>query len=250
MSVSSASETIGTQLTESTASSFFTTNPKEFLQCMSFNVRMMLAFSFMILLICLFTSCFNSVFTPYDDSDQIRYDPVSLRGKGNVNYMMCKCLNGQCKCKSNMQNVQNIENFSNDEMYSFKTSQSSNYQSIPLLAPEDDNLMFGQAKRFVSSVDGTIIYRLEIYCNLLILDGNIYDKAPRNSIKHKYSVILQNTKTKGKMHVGDLVKDGDGIYKLKFISKENVQELATYDKVNIVYTLNGNEQTLLSGTFH
>lgn len=246
MSVSSASETIGTQLTETTASSFFTTNPKEFLQCMSFNIRMTLAFSLTILLLCLLISCLNTILPPYDE-DQIIYDPVTLRGRGNVNYMMCKCLDGKCKCKSNMRN---IEKFSNDEMYSFKTAQESSYQSIPLLAPNDDNLMFGQAKRFVSAIDGTFVYRLEIYCNLLVLDGNIYDKAPRNSIKQKYSVFLQNTKQKGKVHIGDLVKDGDGIYKLKFISKENVQELAAYDRVHIVYVLNDNEQPILSGTFH
>jgi hypothetical protein len=246
MSVSSASETIGTQLTETTASSFFTTNPKEFLQCMSFNIRMTLAFSLMILLLCLLISCLNMILPPYDE-DQIRYDPVTLRGRGNVNYMMCRCLDGKCKCKSNMRN---IETFSNDEMYSFKTAQESSYQSIPLLAPDDDNLMFGQAKRFVSAIDNGFVYRLEIYCNLLVLDGNIYDKAPRNSVKQKYSVFLQNTKRKGKMHVGDLVKDGDGIYKLKFISKEGVEELAAYDKVNIVYVLNDNEQNILSGTFH
>lgn len=247
MSVSSASETIGTQLTETTASSFFTTNPKEFLQCMSFNIRMTLAFSLVILILCLLISCLNAILPPYDDSDEIRYDPVSLRTRGNMNYMMCNCLRGKCRCKSNMQN---IENFSNDEMYSFKTAQESSYQSIPLLAPQEDNLMFGQAKRFVSAIDGTAVYRLEIYCNLLVLDGNIYDKAPRNSIKQKYSVFLQNTKQKGNFHVGDLVKDGDGIYKLKFISKENVQELAAYDRVQIVYVLNDNEQTLLSGSFH
>ena len=250
MSVSSASETIGTQLTETTASSFFTTNPKEFLQCMSFNIRMTLAFSLMVLLLCLLISCLNTMLPPYDESDQIRYDPVRLRGRGNMNYMMCKCLDGKCKCKSNMQNMQNIENFSNDEMYSFKTAQESSYQSIPLLAPDEDNLMFGKAKRFVSAIDGAFVYRLEIYSNLLVLDGNIYDKAPRNSIKQKYSVFLQNTKQKGKVHVGDLVKDGDGIYKLKYISKENVQELTAYDRVHIVYVLNDNEQPILSGTFH
>lgn len=247
MSLSSATDTIGTQLTESTASSFFTTNSNEVLQCMSFNIRMTLAFSLIILFLCLLISCLNAILPPYDDSDQIMYAPVTLRGRGNINYMMCKCLDGKCKCKSNMNN---IENFSNDEMYSFKTAQESSYQSIPLLAPEDDNLMFGQAKRFVSAIDGTFVYRLEIYCNLLVLDGNIYDKAPRNSVKQKYSVFLQNTKRKGKMHVGDLVKDGDGIYKLKFISKEGVEELAAYDKVNIVYVLNDNEQNILSGTFH
>lgn len=248
MSASTATETISTQLTDSSmASSFFTTTPKEFFQCMSFNVRMLLAFSFTILLLCLFMSCLNIIFPPFDDSE-IRYNPAMLRRS----YLMCKCKNGQCKCKSNLplNREENIEQFSNDEMYSFKRAQESSYQSIPLLAPNDENLLFGQAKRFVSSIDGQMVYRLEIYSNLFVLDGNIYDKAPRNSVKQKYTVTLQNTKKRGSFAVGDLVKDGDGIYKLKFISKENVQELVEFDKINISYVLNDNEQLLLSGTFN
>ena len=100
--------------------------------------------------------------------------------------------------------MNNIENFSNDEMYSFKTAQESSYQSIPLLAPENDNLMFGQAKRFVSAIDGTFVYRLEIYCNLLVLDGNIYDKAPcwspANASNRYSKSVRENGKPQDPLH--------------------------------------------------
>jgi len=207
MSVSTASETINTQLTDSMASSFFTTDSKEVLQCVKFNFKIIFAFSLTILMLCLFISCINVIFPPMEDpNDIITYEPRMLR-KGGLKYLMCNCVDGKCKCKSNMarQNV-NLEQFSNDEMYSFKSSQQSNYQSVPLLAPSEDNLFFGQAKRFISSQDETVVYRLEVYCNLFVLDGNIYDKAERNTTKQKYSVFLRNSKTRGSMKIGDLVR--------------------------------------------
>ena len=281
MSVSTASETISTGLTDSAASSFFTTSPKEILQCMSFNIRMLIGFSLLIVLLCICMSCMNSMIPPpYDDED----DKIAYR---SVSYMMCKCDKGNCKCKGNVPkdiikqhiqagyfqtgpqpqpNVQkrscasksksveefgnsSSEHFSNDELYSFKTAARSSYQNVPLLSPNDSNLLFGQAKRYISVVDGEMVYRLEVYCNLFVLDGNVYDTAPRNSVKQKYSVFLQNTKRKGTMFVGDLVRDGDGMYKLKYISNKNVGELSAYDKINIVYTLNTDEQVVLSGSF-
>jgi len=249
MSVSTASETINTQLTDSMASSFFTTNPKEVLQCVAFNFKIIFAFSLTILILSLFISCINVIFPPMEDpNDIITYEPRMLR-KGGLKYVMCNCVDGKCNCKSKS-NSNYVEHFSNDEMYSFKSAPLSTYQSIPLLAPSEDNLFFGQAKRFVSSQDEKVIYRLEVYCNLFVLDGNIYDKAERNTTKQKYSVFLRNSKTRGSMKIGDLVKDGDGIYKLKFISDKNINDLVSYDQINIVYSLNNNEQILLSGKLH
>jgi hypothetical protein len=239
MSVSSASETIGTQLTETT--SFFTTSPKEFFQCISFNIKMIFTLSFTVLLLCLFMSCINAFFPPFDRST-IRYDPAKLITRGFIFENKVDDDDDYIK--------RNIEMFSNDEIYSYQTAQESSYQSIPLLAPNDENLFFGQAKRFISSIDGKLIYRLEIYANLFVLDGNIYDKVPRNSIKQKYIVTLQNTKTQDLFIIGDLVKDGDGIYKLKFISNEKVQEFVKFDKVNISYKIDNDTQLLLSGTFN
>ena len=247
MSISTASETINTNLTDSMGSSFFTTNPKEVLQCVAFNFKIIFAFSLTILILSLFISCINVIFPPMEDpNDIITYEPRMLR-KGGLKYVMCNCVDGKCNCKSNSNYV---EHFSNDEMYSFKSAPRSTYQSVPLLAPSEDNLFFGQAKRFVSSQDEKVVYRLEVYCNLFVLDGNIYDKAERNTTKQKYSVFLRNSKTRGSMKIGDLVKDGDGIYKLKFISDKNINDLVSYDQINIVYSLNNNEQILLSGKLH
>ena len=149
--------------------------------------------------------------------------------------------------------VEMQENFSNDEMYSYKSSMSSNYQSIPLLAPLDENknpenLFFGKANRFIYKHNDEYVYSLEIYCNLLVLDGNIYDKAQRNTIKQKYKVYLVNSKTKETSFLDNLVKDGDGIYKLKYKSNQS-EALLKYDIVKINYSLDDKEQTLLQGNF-
>jgi hypothetical protein len=259
MSASTATETISTQFTDSTASSFFTTSPKEFIQCMAFNFKMLFAISFAILILCVCISCINSMLVPMrmeDEDDSIRYDPAIINRSRFAGYMKCKCLNGKCMCKSNLpinkniETFENSEHFSNNEIYSFKSAQASNYQSIPLLAPDNENMFFGQAKRFITSVDDVLNYRLEIYCNLFVLDGNIFDKTPTKSVKHTYSAILRNTKKKGTLKVGDLVKDGDGIYKLKYTTQKDVEELVKYDTVDIIYSLNDNDQLLLTGKFH
>ena len=141
MSVSTASETINTKLTDSMASSFFTTDSKEVLQCVKFNFKIIFAFSLTILILCLFISCINVIFPPIEDpNDIITYEPRMLR-KGGLKYVMCNCVDGKCNCESNSNDV---EHFSNDEMYSFKLAPRSTYQSIPLLAPSEDNLFFGQ----------------------------------------------------------------------------------------------------------
>ena len=130
---------------------------------------------------------------------------------------------------------------------------SSNYQSIPLLAPLDENrnpenLFFGKANRFIYKHNDEYVYSLEIYCNLLVLDGNIYDKTQRNTIKQKYKVYLVNSKTKETSFLDNLVKDGDGIYKLKYKSNQS-EALLKYDIVKINYSLDDKEQTLLQGNF-
>ena len=87
MPVSSASQTITTELPASTPS-FFSTTPSEFAQCMTFNFKMLLAFSLTVLLLCLFMSCVNSIFSSNDDI------------MGETQYVMCKCIGGKCKCRS------------------------------------------------------------------------------------------------------------------------------------------------------
>ena len=140
-------------------------------------------------------------------------------------------------------------------MMSFSYEKSSEYQSIPLLAQMDENnnpknLFFGQANRFVISKNGKLNYRLEIYCNLLVLNGNIYDTVQK--VDHMYKVFLINTKTGEQVFLDVLKKDGDGMYKIKFnsidINKE-AQEFIGYDKIQIIYSLDNKDDILLEGKF-
>lgn len=149
----------------------------------------------------------------------------------------------------------NIEQFSNEEMMSYSYERSSEYQSIPLLALFDENnnpknLFFGQANRYVISKNSKLNYRLEIYCNLLVLNGNIYDTAKK--VDHMYKVILINTKNGEQIFLDKLKKDGDGMYKLKFNSLDKNKEASDYigyDKIQIVYSLDGKDEVLLEGKF-
>jgi hypothetical protein len=148
-----------------------------------------------------------------------------------------------------------MEKFSNEDMMSFSYEKSSEYQSIPLLALMDENnnpknLFFGQANRFIISKNGKLNYRLEIYCNLLVLNGNIYDTAKK--VDHMYKVFLINTKTGEQIFLDILKKDGDGMYKLKFNSldiKKEAQEFVGYDKIQIIYSLDNKDDILLEGKF-
>jgi hypothetical protein len=148
-----------------------------------------------------------------------------------------------------------MENFSNEDMMSFSYEKSSEYQSIPLLAQMDENnnpknLFFGQANRFIISKNGKLNYRLELYCNLLVLNGNIYDTA--KNVDQMYKVFLINTKTGKQVFLDILKKDGDGMYKIKFnsldINKE-AQEFIEYDKIQIIYSLDNKDNILLEGKF-
>lgn len=149
----------------------------------------------------------------------------------------------------------NIEQFSNEEMMSYSYERSSEYQNIPLLALFDENnnpknLFFGQANRYVFSKNSKLNYRLEIYCNLLVLNGNIYDTAKK--VDHMYKVILINTKNGEQIFLDKLKKDGDGMYKLKFNSLDKNKEVSDYiryDKIQIVYSLDGKDEVLLEGKF-
>lgn len=217
------------------------TDSSEFIQYMTFNFKILLMISTTIILWSLFISCINSIRTGM--GGDIIYEPVKLNGMD----MICGCSDNACACRS-------IENFSNDEMYSYKQSASSSYQSIPLTPKDDENLFFGQANRFIMIENepvfggkGKIVYRLEIFCNLFVLDGNIFDQ--KKSLQ-SYGVYLSNSKTGDSKFLNNLVKENDGMYKLKFKTSEDIEKLASYDQVKIIYNLEKGEELLLSGKFH
>jgi hypothetical protein len=143
------------------------------------------------------------------------------------------------------------ENFSTDNYYSYKSMDYSNYSSIPLTAPNISknnqsprNLLFGNANRIISSgADGKLYYNIEVTANLYVLGGQVYDRPNQKLIQQDYIVQLVNSKNNKSFVVGNLKRDGDGLYKLKYKVDVNnipsaigdVNELANYNIVQVIY---------------
>lgn len=239
-------------------------NSSEFVQYMTFNFKILLMIFATCIVWSVLVSSINSIKLAITGGD-ISYEPVRLNGMN----MMCGCTSNDCACRS-VETFKSVskdqENFSNDDMYSYKKSVSSSYQSIPLTAKDNDNLFFGKANRFIMVENdpvfrGTlpmanpsvrqgkskIVFRLEIFCNLFVLDGNVFDQRKN---KQAYGVYLVNSKTGDQMFINNLKKDNDGMYKLKYKTSEDVEKLASYDQINIIYSLDQAEQLILYGKFN
>ena len=223
----------------------------EFVQYMTFNLKLLCMILVTCILWSIFISSIQSIKTAI--TGDIVYEPVQLNGMN----MMCGCTSNECACRSieTFTSIsKNKEHFSNDDMYSYKKSVSSSYQSIPLTSKDNENLFFGKANRFIMIENdpvfrgkSKIVFRLEIFCNLFVLDGNVFDQRKN---KQAYSVYLANSKTGQQKFIDNLIKDQDGMYKLKYKTSENIEELASYDQVNIIYSLDTSEQLLLYGKFN
>ena len=74
------------------------------------------------------------------------------------------------------------------------------------------------------------------------IGGNIYDTI--KTIKGKYQAYLYNDKTNQQLLLGDLVRDGDGLYKLKYVSN-NVQDLLNYNLIRITYVTDNEMTTII-----
>lgn len=210
----------------------------ELIKSINVNVNILVYICLFIIIFCCLMSSINAItLSSMYPNDSLTYEPPSII-----------CVNGKCKYIKNTE-----EHFSNDELFSYKKQEVANYISIPLLAPFDEfknptNLLFGKANVYINTSDDNLYYRLEIYSNLLVLDGNIYDVAKSGIVDQKYLVYLLNDKLGKKKLIGNLYKDGDGIYKLKKTFKDNIDELVSYNKINIVYTLDNKEQIVLEGS--
>lgn len=105
-------------------------------------------------------------------------------------------------------------------------------QTIFLTAPDDENknpmhMMEGLATRIVT--DSQLV--IDISARLYILNGNVYG-AQKEQV---YKVYLRNDKTDQKMSAGTLEKDGDGVYKLKYVSKMVQKDLLDFTELYIVF---------------
>ena len=169
-----------------------------------------------------------------------------------------------------------IENFGNDEeiakrldtdeytsfsKFENKVRGTYSFKSTGLTAPSTpgdypSSLLIGRADRYlIGKPDSTQkTFYIEIYCNLYVLGGDPFDKTDLSTIKQRYQVYLLDA-ANNKLYIGDLSKDGDGIYKLKIdntadtLLNTSVTDLMTYTKINVTYTIDGQEQLLLEGQF-
>lgn len=194
----------------------------ELLTCSVFNIKMFLLVLMILVCISIVVSSLNSLFAPEE--------PASQGGCG-------------------------FEQFSNDEFYSYKDAINPNYSHYQssALTSKTNNLIFGQANRFVyMNNNSRPIYRVEIFANLYILNGNPFgvtklniDNAP---FKHKYVAYLKQTKTGKRLELGQVKLDGDGMYKLKFES-DTPNEFMPFNELEIVHKTDEKETQVLSGKF-
>ena len=171
----------------------------------------------------------------------------------------CVCNHKKCVCNINYRepNYPNYENYTNnyDEIYAendeennIETFENSTinftkYKQLKLLPPDYNNqitniLLSGKANIYKNDD----VIRLELICNLYEIGGNIYDTI--KTIKGKYQAYLYNDKTNQQLLLGDLVRDGDGLYKLKYVSN-NVQDLLNYNLIRITYVTDNEMTTII-----
>jgi len=151
------------------------------------------------------------------------------------------------------------EYFDNDVYHLYQNINYANHAIIPLSSGEDlqndENVLFGQATRYVSveadsnkqllidsnnSYVSPIYFILDVVANLYVLSGEVYNSGKQSVLKQKYYVKLRDEKNNKSIILGDLVKDGDGFYKLKYkIDLQKVTgdigDLLNYNKIEIIY---------------
>lgn len=142
------------------------------------------------------------------------------------------------------------ENFSNNLFFSDKDTMNpgySNYQSTPLTS-NINSLIFGQANRYINTNKDSITqlnYILDVYANLYVINGNPFGSISE-SFNQKYAVYLKNTETLEKLEIGKLKKDGDGMYKIHFVSSEPSKYMH-FNEVEIIYETSESKIILLQG---
>lgn len=129
------------------------------------------------------------------------------------------------------------EPFANEQFYSYRNNINySHYASVPLTAVGDEqNITFGQATRLITSENDKLFYNLDVFANLYILGGNVFDDPNSGLVNQQYSVLVINPKIKDVVELGNLFKDNDGLYRLKYKTNIADRNLIEYNIVRIMY---------------
>lgn len=201
--------------------------PQELITCSIFNLKMFLFVLMIIICISCLSSALNTLFIS-EESYDIKKTRLAYK----------------------------LEQFSNDQFYSYKDTINPGYFTYQNaeLTSSANSLIFGQAKKYIYSQIKTAIpvYSIEIYANLYILNGNPFGSEKLNidntTSRHKYFAYIKNTKSSKRINIGQLLRDGDGMYKLKF-KTENISEYVNFNEIEIVYKSPKDEVTILNGKF-
>jgi len=142
---------------------------------------------------------------------------------------------------------------------------TNNFQRVDLNAPLDPetgthkNLLFGKANRIFN--DDSIT--LDVEANLYVLGGDTYDSGITPVLglnsddgkfttfyateeKEKYKLYMSESENSAEELIGELKKDGDGIYKLKTNVPLTSRRLKV---VKIYFESNGEKVLVITGAF-
>lgn len=149
------------------------------------------------------------------------------------------------RCKGNKMYEDELYEMYSNTPQEYSDTNAFNYKYIPLNVVDttNSNILFGEALLYdFAGKDNNATYQLHIKANLYILDGNVLNFNNSN-VTHSYKAyIVDNT---NKQFIGELKKDGDGIYKLKYRTNENIMKPSSY--IVVIYEKDGKEQILLQG---
>ena len=228
--------------------SFFGLSDANIQICSMFQLKLILFIIFIIILVSSLSSLSTSLFPMKSCRHPMKN--CACCAKGN-------CDNNNCYCGCG-----SMENFSNDLFYSYKDTINpnySNYQTTPLTPIDNQegnpsNLLFGQANRIVSTIKDVMNLDLNIFADLFVINGNPFGQDNINkdfsNNSQKYNVYM--SKNGGNLKFVDvLTKENDGIYKLKFRTKntDQIKDMLTYNEIVIKYQVNDKEIILLKGRF-
>lgn len=243
------SDTISTTLSNipqpSFFNSFFGLSDANIQVCSMFQLKLMLFIIFILILV----SCLASLCTG------IR------RRRHPIHNCMC-CNNGNCgeNCECGCGGT--MENFSNDLFFSYKDTINpsyNNFQTTQLTPPDNNegnpsNLLFGQANRMLTTTkDNLMNLYFNVFADLFVLNGNPFGQDNINKDYNKsqsYKVYLAKNGKELKL-IDILTKEQDGVYKLKFKTKDQAQikDLLTFNQILIKYQIDNKEIVVLEGKF-
>lgn len=145
----------------------------------------------------------------------------------------------------------------NDTLYAPFVSESNNmpgnyphYQSIDLVPQDPQNgdemsiIQNAQANRLIAKETGIIHFN--IYANLNLLNGNIYNFNNKEAPKQAYVAYLSNDTGK-KVSLGELFLGDGRQYRLEFTTKDTT--LLDYPRLTIEHQIDDQSMPLITGTF-